>query len=151
MRILAFDTGQKNNAWALLADGEPILCGMVTPEDADGYGAMEYALYYAFSQLITEHKPDVIAVERVVEGLRTRNVHGAIEASAIMRVAAGKAKLGVMMYSAMTVKAAVGSGRLTKPLMRILIKEKFPVVWGPVNEHTCDAIAVGYTCREDKT
>lgn len=149
MRIIGFDTGEKNNAWALLAPGEPVQCGMVTPDDADGYGAIEYALYYAFSRLITEKGPDIIAFEAIPGRFINKGVMGAIESSAIARVAAGKARIPVMLYNVSEIKKAFAmNGKAKKSDIRHVVKERFPELLIEPNEHECDAIAVGYTCGE---
>ncbi len=92
-----------------------------TPPDApleERLAGLERAL----EELVTRHRPEIIAVERVFSQHNVRTVMGTAQAGAVAALAAGRRGIPLSMRTPSEVKAAVtGSGRADKAQVTTMV------------------------------
>ena len=92
---------------------------------------------------ITEHKPDVIAVERVFSQHNVRTVMGTAQVAGIALVAAAQFGIKVVMHTPSEVKAAVtGSGRARKNQVGDMVQRILKLEEMPKPADAADALAL---------
>jgi crossover junction endodeoxyribonuclease RuvC len=95
------------------------------------------------SDLVGEHRPDSVAVERVFSQHNVRTVMGTAQAGAVAVLAAARAGLPVRMYSPSEVKAAVtGSGQADKAQMTAMVTRLLRLDAPPRPADAADALAL---------
>jgi crossover junction endodeoxyribonuclease RuvC len=113
-----------------------------TPSDAD-IALRLLALEGHFTAWITEHRPDVVAVERVFSQHNVRTVMGTAQAAAVAITTAARAGLPVVMHTPSEVKAAVtGSGRADKDQVGRMVARVLGLPAAPTPADTADALAL---------
>nr|BFE69569.1 hypothetical protein GCM10020092_028700 [Actinoplanes digitatis] len=97
----------------------------------------------ALGELVAEHKPDSVAVERVFSQHNTRTVMGTAQASAIAILAGSRAGLPVQTYTPSEVKAAVtGSGTAGKAQVTSMVTRLLGLDAPPRPADAADALAL---------
>jgi crossover junction endodeoxyribonuclease RuvC len=99
---------------------------------------------------IAQHRPDVIAVERVFSQHNVRTVMGTGQAAGIALLIAARHKIPVMMHTPSEVKAAVtGSGRANKVQVAEMVKRllNLEVIPKPVDSTDALALAICHIWR----
>ena len=97
----------------------------------------------SLSDLVAEHRPDSVAVERVFSQHNVRTVMGTAQAGAVAVLAAARAGLPVRMYSPSEVKAAVtGSGQADKAQMTAMVTRLLRLEAPPRPADAADALAL---------
>ena len=97
----------------------------------------------SLSDLVAEHRPDSVAVERVFSQHNVRTVMGTAQAGAVAVLAAARAGLPVRMYSPSEVKAAVtGSGQADKAQMTTMVTRLLRLEAPPRPADAADALAL---------
>jgi crossover junction endodeoxyribonuclease RuvC len=97
----------------------------------------------SLSDLVAEHRPDSVAVERVFSQHNVRTVMGTAQAGAVAVLAAARAGLPVRMYSPSEVKAAVtGSGQADKAQMTAMVTRLLRLDAPPRPADAADALAL---------
>jgi crossover junction endodeoxyribonuclease RuvC len=92
---------------------------------------------------IAEHRPDVVAVERVFSQHNVRTVMGTAQAAAVAMTAAARAGVPVAMHTPSEVKAAVtGSGRAEKAQVGRMVARVLGLPGAPTPADTADALAL---------
>jgi crossover junction endodeoxyribonuclease RuvC len=100
-------------------------------------------LDHSLTDLVAEHRPDGVAVERVFSQHNVRTVMGTAQAGAIAVLAAARAGLPVQMYSPSEVKAAVtGSGQADKAQMTAMVTRLLRLDAPPRPADAADALAL---------
>jgi crossover junction endodeoxyribonuclease RuvC len=95
------------------------------------------------TDLVAEHRPDSVAVERVFSQHNTRTVMGTAQAGAVAVLAAARAGLPVHMYTPSEVKAAVtGSGQADKAQMTAMVTRLLRLAEPPRPADAADALAL---------
>jgi crossover junction endodeoxyribonuclease RuvC len=95
------------------------------------------------TDLVAEHRPDSVAVERVFSQHNTRTVMGTAQAGAVAVLAAARAGLPVHMYTPSEVKAAVtGSGQADKAQMTAMVTRLLRLTAPPRPADAADALAL---------
>jgi crossover junction endodeoxyribonuclease RuvC len=95
------------------------------------------------TDLVAEHRPDSVAVERVFSQHNVRTVMGTAQAGAVAVLAAARAGLPVQMYSPSEVKAAVtGSGQADKAQMTAMVTRLLRLEAPPRPADAADARAL---------
>jgi crossover junction endodeoxyribonuclease RuvC len=93
--------------------------------------------------LVAEHRPDGVAVERVFSQHNVRTVMGTAQASAVAMLAAARAGLPVELYTPSEVKAAVtGSGQADKAQMTAMVTRLLRLPAPPRPADAADALAL---------
>ncbi|HEY2791159.1 MAG TPA: crossover junction endodeoxyribonuclease RuvC, partial [Micromonosporaceae bacterium] len=97
----------------------------------------------SLTDLIAEHRPESVAVERVFSQHNVRTVMGTAQASAVAIVTAAKARLPVQLYTPSEVKAAVtGSGQADKAQVTAMVTRLLRLDAPPRPADAADALAL---------
>jgi crossover junction endodeoxyribonuclease RuvC len=92
---------------------------------------------------IAEHRPDVVAVERVFSQANVRTVMGTAQASGVVALVAAQAGLRVVFHTPSEVKAAVtGSGRADKEQVTAMVTRLLGLAEAPRPADVADALAL---------
>ena len=104
------------------------------------------ALGTRLEQIIIEHKPDVIALERVFAQANLRTVMGTAQISGVVLFLAQKHGLEVALHTPTEVKAAVsGSGRADKRQVGAMVARILGLDAVPKPADAADALAIAIT------
>jgi crossover junction endodeoxyribonuclease RuvC len=115
-----------------------------TPSDAE-IGARLLALERGFEAWIEQHRPDVVAVERVFSQHNVRTVMGTAQASALAIACAARRGIPVALHTPSEVKAAVtGEGRAGKEQVAFMVRRVLnsPSLSGPPDATDALALAI---------
>lgn len=148
MRVLGIDPGLTRCGYAVI-DGSPgwppraIAYAVIrTPPGAE-LGDRLLELSDAISVLLTSHRPEVLAVERVFSQHNVRTVMGTGQAAGIAILAAARAGVPVAMYTPSEVKAAVtGSGNADKAQVTAMVTRLLALAEPPRPADAADALAL---------
>jgi crossover junction endodeoxyribonuclease RuvC len=95
---------------------------------------------------IEEHRPDVVAVERVFARSDVSTVMGTAQASGIAMVCAARRGINVVMHTPSEVKAAVsGNGRADKAQVGAMVTRILRLDTAPKPADAADALALAIT------
>jgi crossover junction endodeoxyribonuclease RuvC len=148
VRVLGVDPGLTRCGVGVV-EGQPgRTCQLITYDvvrtdpDAD-LAARLLALDEALTRMITEHRPDEVAVERVFSQHNVRTVMGTAQAGAVGVLAAARAGLPVRTYTPSEVKAAVtGSGQADKAQVTMMVTRLLRLQTSPKPADAADALAL---------
>jgi crossover junction endodeoxyribonuclease RuvC len=116
---------------------------VVYTDPADGLPVRLLHLDRSLADLITEHRPDSVAVERVFSQHNVRTVMGTAQAGAVAVLGAARAGLDVQMYTPSEVKAAVtGSGQADKAQVTAMVTRLLRLSGPPRPADAADALAL---------
>jgi crossover junction endodeoxyribonuclease RuvC len=97
----------------------------------------------SLADLIAEHRPGSVAVERVFSQHNVRTVMGTAQAGAVAVLGAARAGLPVQMYTPSEVKAAVtGSGQADKAQVTAMVTRLLRMSAPPRPADAADALAL---------
>ena len=100
----------------------------------------------ALDAWIEEHRPDVVAVERVFARSDVSTVMGTAQASGIALVCAARRGIAVAMHTPSEVKAAVsGNGRADKAQVGAMVTRILRLDRAPTPADAADALALAIT------
>jgi crossover junction endodeoxyribonuclease RuvC len=109
----------------------------------DDIAARLLALEQVFVRWIDDHKPDVVAVERVFAQHNVRTVMGTAQSAAVAITCAARAGLPVALHTPSEVKAAVtGNGRADKAQVGAMVTRLLNLDRAPTPADTADALAL---------
>jgi crossover junction endodeoxyribonuclease RuvC len=92
---------------------------------------------------IAEHRPDVIAVERVFSQLNVRTAMATGQAAGVALLIAARSGIPVVMHTPSEVKAAVtGSGRADKKQVALMVTKLLKLTETPKPADSTDALAL---------
>ncbi len=113
-----------------------------TPPDLD-IARRLHLLEQGLEAAIAEHRPDVVAVERVFSQHNVRTVMGTAQASGVAMVVAARHGIEVRLHTPSEVKAAVtGSGRADKAQVAQMVIRLLRLVEAPRPADATDALAL---------
>jgi crossover junction endodeoxyribonuclease RuvC len=113
-----------------------------TPPDLD-IARRLHQLEQAIETGILEHRPDVVAVERVFSQHNVRTVMGTAQASGVAMVVAARHGIPVHLHTPSEVKAAVtGSGRADKAQVTQMVTRLLRLTSAPTPADAADALAL---------
>ncbi len=97
----------------------------------------------ALTALVTVHRPDAVAVERVFSQHNVRTVMATAQAAAVAVLAAARAGLPVQTYTPSEIKAAVtGSGQADKSQVTAMVTRLLRLDAAPRPADAADALAL---------
>lgn len=97
----------------------------------------------SLADLVRDHRPESVAVERVFSQHNVRTVMGTAQASAVAILTAAKAGLPVQLYTPSEVKAAVtGSGQADKAQVTAMVTRLLRLDAPPRPADAADALAL---------
>jgi crossover junction endodeoxyribonuclease RuvC len=115
---------------------------VTTPPSADLADRL-LAVALAIEEAIAEHRPDVLAVERVFSQHNVSSVMGTAQASGVAVLAGARAGLPVALHTPTEVKAAVtGSGRAGKAQVGAMVVRILGLADPPRPADAADALAL---------
>jgi crossover junction endodeoxyribonuclease RuvC len=116
---------------------------VVYTEPADDISLRLLHLDKSLADLVAEHKPESVAVERVFSQHNVRTVMGTAQASAVAILSGSRARLPVETYTPSEVKAAVtGSGVAGKAQVTAMVTRLLGLDAPPKPADAADALAL---------
>jgi crossover junction endodeoxyribonuclease RuvC len=101
------------------------------------------AVYRAVSEAVLEHRPEAVAVERLLWGRNVGSAMGVARATGVVLLAAVEAGVGVFEYAPLEVKLAVtGNGAAGKREVRTALERIHGLADLPREADAADAVAV---------
>jgi crossover junction endodeoxyribonuclease RuvC len=148
VRVLGVDPGLTRCGLGVVdgTAGRPlsmVTVGVVrTPPDLD-IARRLHLLEQGIEAAVVEHRPDVVAVERVFSQHNVRTVMGTAQASGIAMVVAARHGIEVRLHTPSEVKAAVtGSGRADKAQVAQMVARLLRLAAAPTPADASDALAL---------
>jgi len=148
VRVLGVDPGLTRCGLGVV-DGAPgrsvsaVAFGVARTPPDDDVPRRLLALDAEISAWITEHRPDLVAVERVFSQHNVRTVMGTAQVAGLALVAATRAGLPVALHTPSEVKAAVtGSGTADKAQVGAMVTRLLRLVEMPKPADAADALAL---------
>ncbi|MEU6068342.1 MULTISPECIES: crossover junction endodeoxyribonuclease RuvC [Streptomyces] len=148
MRVLGVDPGLTRCGVGVVEGvaGRPLTMlgvGVVrTPADAD-LGHRLVTIEQGIEQWLDEHRPELVAVERVFSQHNVRTVMGTAQASAVALLCASRRGIPVALHTPSEVKAAVtGSGRADKAQVGAMVTRLLRLGAPPRPADAADALAL---------
>lgn len=148
MRVLGVDPGLTRCGMGVVdgAAGRQVSCAGVrvvrTPADIELADRL-LAVSDAVEEWLDEHRPDVVAVERVFSQYNVRTAMGTAQAGGVVALAAARRGLPVTFHTPSEVKAAVtGSGRADKEQITAMVTKLLDLPEKPRPADAADALAL---------
>ena len=148
MRVLGVDPGLTRCGLGVVEGGggravRAVAVDVVrTPPDAEVAERLG-AVADVVEAWIAEHRPDVVAVERVFAQHNVRTVMGTAQVGGVVALVAGRAGLPVAFHTPSEVKAAVtGSGRAGKEQVTAMVTRVLALETAPRPADAADALAL---------
>ncbi len=148
MRVLGVDPGLTRCGVGVV-DGTPgrtcalVAYYVVRTDPDDELPQRLLHLDRSLTDLVAEHRPDSVAVERVFSQHNVRTVMGTAQAGAIAVLSAARSGLPVQMYTPSEVKAAVtGSGQAEKAQVTAMVTRLLRMTEPPRPADAADALAL---------
>jgi len=121
----------------------PIVYHVIRTDPDDDIALRLLHLDASLADLIAEHRPESVAVERVFSQHNTQTITGTAQASGIAILAGARAGLPVQTYTPSEVKAAVtGSGVAGKAQVTTMVTRLLGLAGPPRPADAADALAI---------
>ena len=142
-KVLGIDPGSRKTGYGLIMfNQKPILIKAGTIETKGDHNDRLKSIFYELKKIIEEHKPDVIAIEKVFVHKNADSALKLGQARAAALSASFNLDLPIFEYAAKVIKkAVVGSGNADKSQVQHMIKILFALKDDPKPD-TADALAV---------
>jgi crossover junction endodeoxyribonuclease RuvC len=145
--VLGIDPGLANTGYGVVArrDGRLVaLDGGVIQTRADAPQERRLAdIHAAVEALLSEHRPDAMALEQLYFGQNVRTAFAVGQARGAAMLAAGQHGVPCAGYTPQQVKGAVcGSGRAQKDQVARMVRTLLGLQEDPKPDHAADALAV---------
>lgn len=122
---------------------QPISAGVIRTDPALPMSERLAELYADLKALISEHRPDEVAIERVFVNRNLQTAEGVGRASGVALLAAARAGLAVHEYTPSAVKKAiVGVGTASKQQVQELVARRLGLQAAPAPADAADALAI---------
>jgi len=148
VRVLGVDPGLTRCGVGVVAGTPGRTCTLIGyyviySDPADDLATRLLHLDRSLADLVAEHKPESVAVERVFSQHNVRTVMGTAQAGAVAVLSAARAGLPVQMYTPSEVKAAVtGSGQADKAQVTAMVTRLLRMPAPPRPADAADALAL---------
>ena len=148
MRVLGVDPGLTRCGLGVIEGerGRPlrmVAVGVVRTPTEDPPERRLLSLQTQIDAWIDEHRPDVVAVERVFAKANIKGIMGTAQASAVPMLAAARLGLPLALHTPTEVKAAVsGNGRADKAQVAHMISRILQLPEAPKPADAADALAL---------
>lgn len=148
MRVLGVDPGLTRCGLGVVQGGagrplELVAVDVVRTAASDDIGRRLLAIERVIERWLAEHRPDVVAVERVFSQHNVRTVMGTAQASAVAITAAARAGIPVALHTPSEMKAAVtGNGRADKAQVGAMVARILRVAETPRPADAADALGL---------
>lgn len=147
MLTLGIDPGTATTGFGLVRQqGDKlsyVSCGCILTTPKDTSQGRLAKIYQEMKQLITAHKPDYVAVERLFFGENTKTAMAVGQARGIVLLAAAEGKVRVAEYTPLEVKIALtGYGKAEKRQIQQMVRVMLKLNDIPKPDDAADALAV---------
>ncbi len=148
MRVLGVDPGLTRCGVGVVEGIPGRVCTLIAyyvvyTDPADDLPTRLLHLDRSLADLMAEHRPQSVAVERVFSQHNVRTVMGTAQAGAVAVLGAARAGLPVQMYTPSEVKAAVtGSGQADKAQVTAMVTRLLRLTAPPRPADAADALAL---------
>ena len=148
MRVLGVDPGLTRCGIAVIegAPGRTLAArhiGVVTTPASMALPDRLAAIEAALEALVSEHRPEAVAVERVFSQHNVSTVMGTAQASAVAMLVAARHRLPLALHTPTEVKAAVtGNGRADKAQVGAMVARLLRLAEPPRPADAADAAAI---------
>jgi crossover junction endodeoxyribonuclease RuvC len=147
VRIFGIDPGSGRTGYGCVeTDGRRyhlVVCGAITTIAGDGLPQRLARIHRELSRLISECRPECVAVENLFHGVNARSALTLGHARGVAMLAAVEAGCEIVEYTPAEVKrAVVGYGRADKRQMQQMIKLLLGLDAPPSPHDAADALAV---------
>ncbi len=147
MRILGIDPGYAIVGWGLLnyerGRFAPMAFGAITTEAGTPFSERLQAIYTELSLLLTTHRPDAMAIEKLYFQNNQKTAIEVAEARGVILLAAQNAGVATHEYTPLQVKSAVtGFGQAQKPQVMEMTRRLLRLPQVPKPDDTADALAI---------
>lgn len=147
MLILGIDPGYAIVGYGLVeARGgqyRPVEYGSISTEAGVEFGARLQEIYEGIGEILSHHRPDAAAVEKLYFTNNKTTAIGVAEARGVLLLALCQAGLPVFEYTPMQVKQAVtGYGKALKPQVQEMTRKLLHLREVPKPDDTADALAI---------
>lgn len=148
MRVLGVDPGLTRCGIGVV-DGRPgrppvlVDVGVITTPAELALPQRLLRIEQGLTQWVSEHRPDVVAVERVFADHNVISVMGTAQAAGLAMLVAAKAGIPVYLHTPTEVKAAItGSGRADKAQVAAMVARILKLDAAPKPADAADAAAL---------
>lgn len=147
MFVLGIDPGLSATGYALVASSPASLtavaAGVIRTDRSLPMSDRLAELFGDLEDLIAEHRPDAVAIERVFVNRNLQTAEGVGRASGVVLLAAARAGIPVHEYSPSAVKnAIVGVGTAPKAQIQEVVARRLGLAAAPSPADAADALAV---------
>jgi crossover junction endodeoxyribonuclease RuvC len=146
MFVLGIDPGLTTTGYGLVRRGrtlEAVAAGVIKTDPGSTTPMRLYELHRQMSLLISEHQPEVMAIEQVFTNRNRHTAIGVGRAAGVAILAAAQAGIGVFEYVPTMVKAAVtGDGAAGKDAVQRMVARRLGLTDPPRPVDAADALAV---------
>ena len=147
MRILGIDPGYAILGYGIIEQQESrysVCCyGAITTDAGLDMPNRLKNLYSELMEIITEYKPDVVAIEALFFNKNTKTALLVGQARGVAILCGANSGLPVFDYTPLQVKQGiVGYGRADKKQVQVMVKTILNLNEGPKPDDTADALAV---------
>lgn len=146
MRVIGIDPGFVRTGYGVVGQGRGglVVEGFGTLQAPGGTASEQLrSLHERLGEILADHRPDVMAIERLFV---TRNQRTAIrvgQASGVALLAAAECGIPVAEYGPLEVKqAVVGVGNATKAQVGFMVSRLLGLAGGPGTTDAADALAL---------
>lgn len=150
MKILGIDPGTATTGFGVITKDGPKLkfidAGVIlTPKEAEMKDRLG-TIYDCVSQLMSEHRPDCVAVELLYFATNVTTAISVGQARGVVMLAVGQAGLPVFEYTPMQVKQAMtGYGRADKKQIQEMVAVMLGLDGIPKPDDAADGLAIAIT------
>lgn len=120
--------------------------GVIRSRSEDGIAERLLDIQRGIVQIIEEHAPDMVAVERVFSQNNVSTVMGTAQVSGLALVAAAERHIPVALHTPSEVKSAItGNGRADKAQVQTMVQKVLTLDAPPQPADAADALAIAIT------
>lgn len=146
MRVLGIDPGLTTTGYAVLDGGPPpclVAFGTVVTSPAEDHPRRLARLHGEVSDLLSEHRPDVVAIERLFFSVNVQTAISVAQAAGATLAAAGAQRIPVFDYTPPEVKQSVaGVGAASKRQVQRMVASVLSLSDPPEPADAADACAL---------
>jgi len=151
--VLGLDPGSTHTGWGVVeflgGSMTAPAWGRITPKAAGSLADRLREISEGLDALLAEHRPDLVALERVFHGRNSRSLIVLAEARGALLVAIARCGTPIAEVAPAMVKSAVtGSGRSDKQQVSRMVKLQLGLVGRSITVDAADALAVAITGRQ---
>ena len=150
MIVLGIDPGFDRAGFGIVEDikgkQKLIAAGCMTTKRSESDGERLLELYKQFSQLLSSHSIDSLALESLFFTTNAKTVIGVGQARGVILLAAAQKSIPVVTYAPLQVKLAVtGYGKAEKQQVQQMVKSILRLPSVPKPDDAADAVAIALT------